>query len=634
MKFCEQCGAEVAKDAVFCHVCGAAVAREEDMEHTGEPASMDGAEPKANVLDTNDSADNEAAMTKNSTDSETATPDSSADMSMIFCHNCGTKVPAEFDFCPECGASIALNQDGTVTPADKPQRGQRAGSKLLVRGAALLVALCLIGICIFMLRGKKAFYVRTEEDCKSDCIVYEESGCVYLAVKGESTLLTTDADNFDGAALVTCDNRKMILYVIADDYTGTLYSLFLDDLGAMPQWIASDVSACFNLGNDCIALEIGEDGNQKLIYNLALSQTVPKAGAANREDNELYTESYGDDLERLFLHRDGKDVLIESDLWGFETAAADKGLVYFLNGREELYRYSAKKEKAEKLADDVEWMSDAFSSGELYYMTDDGFRESLVYYDGKHSVELPIEQGSDFTLCWRRDADHEYVSVSDQKKKADKGKAYCVVKYRKSAGDTAWLLVLEDSLEELQGTDIGQVYVDEACSEIFYTCNEGIMYGTIKGKKLQEVVLYMGRPADCTEILQYGTVDGGAWCLSQAADGTVSLYAGGVNVAEGINTSAFMEKNGILYYGLSNSEETLDNSFYAYSHGEVTKLFDYNVFLKRDMNTAFYANNYNEDTETADLYYFNPDGADVLLDSYVEDAAEVDALRVYDDYEE
>lgn len=426
-------------------------------------------------------------------------------------------------------------------------------------------------------------------------------------------------------SLVNSGNQEVVLYSDQLAGNGQSYSLYcrpMNDLEAKPERIASDVKSYSFLGNSCISyLETDDDDDEEdydesdmKIYNLTKSKIVPSAEPDERQENEIFTENRSDGTTKLKIHKDKRDISIASEVSSFDDTAAGKGIVYFINEDDELYRYNIRKDNAERIADDVVWMSDVFKSGELYYVTrSKSDRYYLCYYNGKETIDL--ENSKEEILCWIRNGSSWYYrKLSSETENMGTGHACCCIKI-----DGKVMLAIQDSLVELQ-EDADGVLFNANSSEIFYISDEGIMHGIIKGKKLAKLSPYVeyGKSSD-SSISWYGTIGKDIWYIVRNNNAD-ALYVNNNLIDDDIN-DIYNIIDGTLYY---KKEQSGRNTLFSYNKGKSSYLLDYdNDFTITNTGKIFFLDNFDKKTGTSELYYYDPKGKAVLLDDDVQNLGRI-----------
>ncbi|MGN0495412.1 MAG: zinc ribbon domain-containing protein [Lachnospiraceae bacterium] len=348
-------------------------------------------------------------------------------------------------------------------------------------------------------------------------------------------------------SVVNCGNKDMLLYSdqlkgeitlyydedIEEEYYTyeslgyDLYCLSMDNLEEEPILIDTDVSSYKEIGESYISYK-KYGSEEENIYNLSTMKKdsyEENIDSAIYEEDELYVtcetvygseyDGYADEMDKLYIHQEDGEKLLEKDIVSFDDTAKDKGIYYYINSDGEFYKYSIKK--GESLIDEnVEWISEGFNSGEIYYavaeeqkvkmgdfikndtsnpdlwLLDEEYTYNIYhyfYFDGKNSTELGESLTAD--TPWSRDKynsmnipEEDYLLKKEQAATAD---AYCVLTM-KDPGDMPrvlqseivesarwnWELEMEEEEEDSYSNYYsdeewdGVVTVEDARSEINY----------------------------------------------------------------------------------------------------------------------------------------------------------------------
>jgi hypothetical protein len=655
-KYCENCGAKLEETANFCASCGEKVKIEPEKQETGNE-----------------------------------------DAAFVYCPNCGKQVSKEFEFCTECGRTVKVNQKNSGLKDKK-----RFPKKMQMKASIVVIALlCATGIGFFAVNtmGKQDDSSQVLEEYKENYVVYLKDDEWYITdEKGDNIQITNDfygdmkketkeyydsgewvdeylpydpdgdwetyvpdytwqeywnsvASQYSPVVYTTiCGKKKLLLYEdevreesYGDEYaggTGSVGSLYwrdMDNLDAEPTLIATDVWSYSVLDNGCISYipydrntDYAEGGGpqERVYYNLATSEIID---SPVREENEIFIES-SSDSKKLYIHKKDKDVLLDKDVMDFDDTAKEAGKIYYINEDRELYQCDEKGNQ-KKIADEVAWMSSAFTSGELYYAT--GVNEEsnyytsedgqLFYYNGKKSKKLKEVNGS----ITQSDG---MVALSGKREDIASGKAVCLISVNEKE-----LLVVQDSVIESEN-DISGGMINEDRNEIYYGCDDGVMYAKIKNNKLVDVALCMDKKKMKLSDEQYislgGVVDKDYWCV---VDG--SLYVNNekiedidprVNLSDAIvevfDNKLYFDVDGFLaFYDFSKNEEIkISDNIYSKiikNTGNVFYLKDYDGISHEDIaNNPDYV-----DTDVvildgvgvSDLYCYSRKGKEILLDTGV-----------------
>ncbi len=301
----------------------------------------------------------------------------------MFCNQCGTKLPDDVLFCPECGAkqeivdampdvaevqNTSMNISSNVPPV--PEKKKKKLYKIFIPMGVLLTAAILI--CVFLLVENRKESPFTQ--ISKDILLYWQNN--FSNLSGENLEITEKINDYyysgDGSTSV---------YLTED------YSLYCINENMEPVLVAEDVNNVkMALSGDYFAYTVAEDefdfyGGILYLYDVKrdkstkISKEIYAPDICISPDGKTvaYMKDYeGLDDNTLYLCTLGKEEKKVDKDGSFPVAISDGGkYFYYANYNDKLYCFDGKD--AEKIAADVNG----------YYWFNSSMTEMLFIKNGK-----------------------------------------------------------------------------------------------------------------------------------------------------------------------------------------------------------------------------------------------------------
>lgn len=335
----------------------------------------------------------------------------------MFCNQCGTKLPDNVMFCPECGAkqeiydavpkaaaqNAALNVPLNVPPV--PEKKKRKLYKIFIPVGVLLTAAILI--CVFLIAGNRKGNPFTQ--VSKDVLFYSQN--MFLNLSGEKMELTEGIHDYYYSG-----DGSTTLYLTQD------YSLYYINENMEPVLVAEDVNNVkMALSGDYFAYTVAEgeftffDGilylyDVKRDKSTKISKDVHTVDICISPDGRTvaYMKDYeGLDDNTLYICTLGKDEKKVDKDGCFPVAISDDGkYFYYANFNDKLYCYDGKE--TEKIATDVSgyyWFNSTMTEvlfiqkGKTYYYNPKMEEAVMVCNSEIESVVVPNEETAVMPGC-------------------------------------------------------------------------------------------------------------------------------------------------------------------------------------------------------------------------------------------
>lgn len=303
----------------------------------------------------------------------------------MFCNQCGTKLPDDVMFCPECGAkqeiydtvqdTAAQNAPLNVPPV--PEKKKRKLYKVFIPLGVVLTAVILI--CVFLLVGNRKGNPFTQ--VSKDVLLYSQS--TFFNLSGERMELSEEIYNYYYSG-----DGSTTLYLTQD------YSLYYINENMEPVLVAEDVNSVkMALSGDYFAYTVAED--EFTFFDGILYLYDVKRDKSTKISKDIHTNdicispdgrtvAYMKDYESLddntlYICTLGKDEKKVDKDGCFPIAISDGGkYFYYANFNDKLYCFDGKE--TEKIAADVSghyWFNSSMT--EVLFIKN----EKTYYYNPK-----------------------------------------------------------------------------------------------------------------------------------------------------------------------------------------------------------------------------------------------------------